>query len=370
MVNMGELFAHDRIGAIPMELVQLSEREAKDFALEPRDLLFARQSVVEAGAGKCSIVLDVRELTCFESHIIRVRLNPDRAIPEFFYYYFRTPIGRARVDSIVTGAAQKGIRGSELQELLVHCPMPKQQERLAQTLCRYDDLISSNRRRMTLLEESVHLLYREWFERLRFPGHEWTHVIDGVPEGWRRGRFADLVSLVNERLEPGKVEPIVPYVGLEHIPRRSLALQEWGAAADVTSTKLWFLQGDILFGKIRPYFHKVVVAPIDGITSSDALVFRAREERNFGLAVATAASDRFVEHSSSTGKIGTRMPRADWATIAEFPVLLPPDSLAQEFSEFVRDRTDLIGRLVLTNRKLREARDYLLPRLMSGQLTA
>src|SRR3990167_862595 len=88
MINMGELFAHERIGAIEMERVQMSERELAAFSVLKGDLLFARQSLVAAGAGKCSIVKAVAEPTTFESHLIRIRLNEHKADPSFFFYYF------------------------------------------------------------------------------------------------------------------------------------------------------------------------------------------------------------------------------------------------------------------------------------------
>ena len=92
MINMGELFANDRIFDIPMELVPLKDNEKKTAKIEKGDLLFARQSLVLEGAGKCSIVMDVSPLTVFESHIIRVRLDENMADPMFYYYYFKSPL--------------------------------------------------------------------------------------------------------------------------------------------------------------------------------------------------------------------------------------------------------------------------------------
>ena len=89
MINMGELFANDRIGDIEMELVPMNEKELSNMLVDVGDLLFARQSLVLAGAGKCSIVTQVSEPTTFESHIIRVRLNRGLADPRFYHYYFK-----------------------------------------------------------------------------------------------------------------------------------------------------------------------------------------------------------------------------------------------------------------------------------------
>lgn len=91
MINMGELFANDRIYDIPMELVPLKDSEKNNAKVEVGDLLFARQSLVFEGAGKCSIVMEVSPLTVFESHLIRVRLK-DNVNPVFYYYYFRSTL--------------------------------------------------------------------------------------------------------------------------------------------------------------------------------------------------------------------------------------------------------------------------------------
>ena len=107
MINMGELFANDRIYDIPMELVPLTDSEKKNCQVSIGDLLFARQSLVLEGAGKCSIVMDVSPLTVFESHLIRVRLNKQVANPLFYYYYFRSAF--SPIKTIVSQCAQAGI---------------------------------------------------------------------------------------------------------------------------------------------------------------------------------------------------------------------------------------------------------------------
>ncbi|HUC13083.1 MAG TPA: hypothetical protein VMS00_01400 [Acidimicrobiales bacterium] len=108
----------------------------------------------------------------------------------------------------------------------------------------------------------------------------------------------------------------VPAVGLEHIPRRQLTLSDWGEAGELQSRKTRFRSGDILFGKIRPYFHKVSVAPLDGICSTDAIVIRPREPY-WGLVVMTVSSNGFVAHAAQTAT-GTKMPRADWKVIGGY----------------------------------------------------
>ena len=174
IVNMGEMFGYDFISNQEMKRLEMDDAELAISSLEDGDLLFGRRSLVEAGAGKCSIVIEPSEPLTFESSIIRVRLNKESVNPRFFYYYFRSPQGRGSIRSIVSGTNVKGIRGSDLKRLLVTCPDKKIQDEVASKLYAYDELIENNHRRIALLEETARLLYKEWFVDLRFPGNEHT----------------------------------------------------------------------------------------------------------------------------------------------------------------------------------------------------
>ena len=144
MINMGELFANDRIYDIPMEYVPCTEKEKENAKIEKGDLLFARQSLIESGAGKCSIVMDASRLTVFESHLIRIRLNYKLANPLFYYYYFKS--GLAPIKSIVTQGVQAGIKASDLAKLSVIVPPFDIQNRIASFLDTIDRKIETNNR--------------------------------------------------------------------------------------------------------------------------------------------------------------------------------------------------------------------------------
>ena len=164
MVNMGELFAHSRLCNTPMERVPLSESEADRFLLEEGDLLFARQSLVLEGAGKCSVFLGDGEPVTFESHVTRVRLDQEIANPDYYYYYFQSHDGRSAIRSIVEqGAGASGIRGRDLTTLDVYWrPLPEQRA-IAQVLGTLDDKIELNRRMNETLEEMARALFKSWF---------------------------------------------------------------------------------------------------------------------------------------------------------------------------------------------------------------
>lgn len=364
MINMGELFANEWLYDIPMERVQLNDREKRECLIAKNDLLFARQSLVASGAGKCSIVREVKEPTTFESHLIRVRLDTTKAVPLFYYYYFKSPLSPMK--TIVTICAQAGIRGSDLATLSVECPDLPTQRRIASILSAYDDLIENNRRQINLLEEAAQRLYREWFVELRFPGHEGVKVVDGVPEGWMKGTFDDICIIKKDALTPDKISPGMPYIGLEHIPRNDFCLADWGMSEEVNSNKFKFNAGDILFGKIRPYFHKVGFTICNGICSTDSIVMNANDEY-YCLLLMTASSDEFVDYTYQTCKEGAKMPRADWNTMKMYPVLIPDSVLLRRFNKQISAIKDKCTVLALQNRQLTEARDRLLPKLMSEE---
>jgi type I restriction enzyme S subunit len=366
MINMGELFAHDRIHDVEMERVPMNDKELSSMLVQKDDLLFARQSLIWSGAGKCSIVMALNEPTTFESHIIRIRLDREKAETLFYYYYFRSPF--SGMTSIITQGVQAGIRANDLKKLNVYLPSLGEQKKISSFLSRYDDLIENNRRRIQLLEESAQLLYREWFVHLRFPGHEHVKVVDGLPEGWEKSSVGELTEQIKSTVKPKDIDPVEPYIGLEHIPRRAITLGNWGQGADVTSGKYRFKEHDILFGKIRPYFHKVGFALTGGVASSDAIVVRAKRAEMQPLVLACMSSDQFVAVASKTVREGSKMPRADWSILQQYPVLIPNHTLLEEFNSFMDPILKQLKNLTFANKRLAEARDLLLPRLMNGEI--
>ena len=299
-----------------------------------------------------------------------VQITDERRIDKgFLYYLLNAHEYRAQVRGSASGATVRHTAPVRIKECWVRVPHDvTYQRKIGDTLAAYDDLIENNQRRMALLEESARLLYREWFVRLRFPGYEHTRITDGVPEGWERKSLGDLCSEIRESVSPDTLEPDTPYIGLEHIPRRSISLNNWGKVEQVMSSKHRFKAGEILFGKIRPYFHKVGVAFVDGVASSDAIVIRPVEEKLHGLVLMTVSSDRFVAVTSKAMKEGSKMPRADWKHMQAYSVPLPPSGLLSTFDGVIQPVISQLKALTFTSQKLRTARDLLLPRLISGEL--
>jgi type I restriction enzyme S subunit len=188
-----------------------------------------------------------------------------------------------------------------------------------------------------------------------------------IPEAWAWRELKELAAESRIGIDPASVDPDTPYVGLEHMPERSIAIADWGTASEAASRKYRFDAGQILFGKIRPYFHKVAVPSVSGICSTDAIVIASRTDECWGLVLAVVSSDAFVEAAVQTSQ-GTKMPRANWNVLERYPVAVPPKGLRDAFNRHMTDTVALIHRLVHANRSLRASRDVLLPRLVSGAI--
>ncbi len=361
MVNMGELFGHRRLSTdVDMERVHLNARHPDRDLLEPQDLLFARQSIVADGAGQASIFLDGEEPVTFESHLIRARVDTTRADPRWLFYWFESNAGRALVRSIVNQVAAAGIRGSDLVRLPVPCPDLASQRAAADVLWTLDDKIDSNRRLADAIEALVMAEFHGRF--VNFVGRQvWD---EDMPVGWRRVALRDIADLHRDFVR-GTSE--LPYLGLDVMPRGSTVLSGWTSTDAPSGHAARFDVGDILFGKLRPYFKKAGVAPIAGRCSTEILVVRPRIDEHYGVVLGHLASDRFIEHCVAVSS-GTRMPRAEWKDASTYVIALPPDGVASAFTELARRSYDHIRRLVLEARTLKEIRDELLPKLVSGEI--
>lgn len=350
------------------DLADLREMRFEQHELDRYGLRYGDIIMCEGGEpGRCAIWKDQRSSMMIQKALHRIRPH-DCLRPEFLYYFFLYKGRTGHLSALFTGSTIKHLPREKLALVDVPVPSHSTQDRIASILSAYDNLIENNRRRIQLLEESARLLYKEWFVHLRFPGHEHVKTKDGVPEGWEKKTLGNLCIEIRESVSPEMLEPDTPYIGLEHMPRRSVSLGEWGTVEQVTSSKHRFRENEILFGKIRPYFHKVGVAFTDGVASSDAIVIRPLNDRLLPLVLMTVSSVGFVAVTAQTMKEGSKMPRADWKQMQQYSVPLPPDSLLKMFNSVIEPIINQLKVLSFNNRKLEKARDLLLPRLMSGEV--
>ena len=392
MIGMGELLASDIISDTEMDRVQMSERELKTFLVEEGDLLFARQSLVAEGAGKCSIVKRLSEPTTYESHLIRVRLDQKKCNPWFYYYLFKLP--NNPIKAIVNQCAQAGIRGNELIKVKVPLLDRPIQDRITSILSVYDNLIEVNNKRIKVLEQMAENLYKEWFVRFRFPGHESTGFIDSklgiIPDSFSIIRMQDAFDYyigggwgnddpdedfsVEAYVIRGTDFPRVSKGDVSSCPLRyhkksnydarklstgDLILEVSGGTAEQPVGRTLLLNDSVL----SRLGDKVICA-------SFCKLIRLRKSVISPLyfyywmqfLYDTRIIDRF--QLQSTGIINFQFEYF----LRKGEILLPTNIIMDEFDARVRRIHGEIAILAEQNEKLIQQRDLLLPRLMSGKL--
>lgn len=380
MVNMGELFSNGIINDIPMERVQMSDKELSKFLLKKGDLLFARQSLVAEGAGKCSYVNDLTEETTFESHLIRVRLNPKRAISKYFYYLFQLP--NNPIKTIVNQCAQAGIRGSELVRVKVPCPSIKVQKKIASILSAYDSQIENNQKRIKLLEQMAENLYKEWFVRFRFPGFENAEFEGGVPKGWKLERLEDFGIVLETGSRPkggidSSVETGVPSLGAEAI--NGLAEFDYNSLKLVPQDyydkmKRGKSKGNhILVYKDGAYIGKVTIFrngfPFKEYSINEHVFFLNTKDCDYqNYLYFTLHQKAFFSLMKNLNR-NAAQPGLSQQDMNGIKVFKPTKDVVNTFNQYAEPIFNEVFSLAKEIRLLTHQRDLLLPRLMSGKLS-
>ena len=300
-----------------------------------------------------------------------VELIADKLDERFAYYLLNSELVRSQLRASATGSTVRHTAPARIESCQIKIPPIETQRVIGGILRTFDDLIQNNLRRIELLEEAVRLLYREWFVNFRYPGHEGVPLLDSdlgpIPEGFRRGCFGDLVRHVADWIEPQEIHREMPVMDLKDFPNGSTTLIRWGYAKDISSRRAHFQEGDVLFGKLRPYFHKVLWAPFDGVCTPSAFVFRAQETVFQTLALSVASSKHFVDIATGSST-GTTMPSTPIDVLLGYPLAIPPTELIVEFDKQIRPLVTTCSVLAATVRGTEEIRDLLLPRLVSGDL--
>lgn len=322
----------------------------------------------EAPLGEVAVLKSER--VALAQRIILLRGNPEVVDPSYLFYALRSPFVQGELAARASGTTVLGIKQSELRQVrLPWYPLPIQ-HRIASILSTYDDLIENSLRRIRILEEMTKSLYREWFVEFRFPGHERVRFVDSplgqIPKGWESAELQAAASLRRERfLAPRDSD--LPLLDLARIPSKSWAIAEFGNPAELSTSRVCFEKGDVLFGGIRPYLHKTVIAPCRGVTNVSVHVLVPKKEEYAAFVGVLCFSDSTIAWADKHST-GTKMPVISWGDLSRMPLLLPCAQVARDFQSLTAPMIDLAGTLIDRNIILRGARDLLLPRLISGEL--
>lgn len=298
--------------------------------------------------------------------------------PQYLYYWFKSPLGIHEVDAISKGTAQKAVPIDGLRRIVLLIPSLRIQNRIVEILSRYDSLIENYQKQIKLLEEATQRLYKEWFIDLHFPGHENTNIIDGVPEGWEKKKLCELFSFVRGKSYTSKElsDEGTIMVNLKNI-------QSFGGyKSDVEKhfigtfkEEQTLMKGDLIMGvtdmtQERRLVGSVALIPDFKETatfSMDLIKLISFKLPNIYLYCAMRYGD--VSRQIAPLANGVNVLHLKPEAISNIEMVVASDSIIEKFVSYTSKTIESILSLQSQLRLLTEARDRLLPKLMSGEIT-
>ena len=287
---------------------------------------------------------------CLGRRMALLRVDETKADYKFLYYYFYSDAWRATVnENIVLGATVDRIPLIKFPDFPVGLPPLETQHRIADILSAYDDLIENNQRQIKLLEEAAQRLYKEWFVDLRFPGHENTKIVDGVPEGWRRGLLQELIDV-----NYGKDHKKAPDDG--NIP-------VYGSGGLMRKCNKSLFSGEAVLIPRKGSLNNIMY--VDETFWTVDTMFYATMKQPHTAIFAYFFVKAFDMYSMN---IGAAVPSMTAKILDAMDVVIPDKETLEKFDKRVKVYFNKIKTLQGQNERLKAARDLLLPKLMSGEV--
>jgi len=348
-------------------LDNLQEMKFEDSENERYGLKYGDLVICEGGEpGRCAIWKEQLPNMKIQKALHRVRVKEDMDY-RFVYYWFLLAGKTGVLKQYYTGATIMHMPGQKLKEVIIDKPPLEIQVKIADILSAYDDLIENNQKQIKLLEEAAQRLYKEWFVDLRFPGHEDVKIVDGVPEGWRYGELQDIVIDAGKREKKSNRDKYLYYLPIECLPKKSLTYKITNDITFAESSLVGFEANDIIFGAMRPYFHKVVFARDNGLTRTTCFVINAKKSSFWAYLLLLLFSTDTIQYANQIS-VGTTMPYVRWQDFIHMPIIIPELDVCRKFQGIIMNITKEISYLSDGYMKLKQARDRLLPKLISGEI--
>lgn len=345
------------------DLVQSTEKEQESYSIRRGDVFVTRTSETSDELGMSCVALKDYPMATYNGFTKRMRPITNRVFPEYIGYYMRLPSFRGEFRAFSTMTTRASLRNEDLLGLEVKLPSIEIQKQIADILSAYDDLIENNQKQIKLLEEVAQRLYKEWFVNLRFPGHENTKIVDGVPEGWNEKTLSQVANVIMGQ------SPKSEFYNSE---KKGLPFHQgvgsYGVRFvmdDIYSTSYTRIAepNSILFsvrapvGRLNVTKNKVVIgrglAAINQTDGCQSYLYYLLKNKFF--------KDNIVGNGSIFASVSK-----DELLNQKF--LIPERNLMMQFEKIVSQMDKQIENLDSKNKKLIEARDRLLPKLMSGEV--
>ena len=332
---------------------------------QPGDMLLTSVGTI----GTPYVVKDTDYFYFKDGNLTWFRNFTDNLLSDFLYYWIQSHDGKGALNALTIGSSQKALTIASLKGLEIPLPPLPDQRRITDMLSAYDDLIVNNQKQIKLLEEAAMRLYKEWFVNLRFPGHENTPIVDGIPEGWNRTRLKKHVKVNPNSISKAYDREHIQYIDISSVNKGRIENRTDYLRKDAPGrAKRLAKDGDTIWGMVRPNLksYALVLEPDDNDVFSTGFAILSPESIPYTFLHCLVTQDDFVGYLVNCTN-GAAYPAVKPNHFEEFEALIPAEEILMQFHEITeplfRSCKKLDSKIIL----LQQARDKLLPKLMNGE---
>jgi type I restriction enzyme, S subunit len=319
--------------------------------------------------------LRTSEKVALAQRVILLRGDSSIIHQGYFFHALKSPFVQAGLRARSSGTTVLGIKQSELWQVQIPCPPLPIQERIASILSAYDDLVANNTRRIKILEEMAQRTYGEWFVNFRFPGHEKVRTVESatgrIPDGWSIVTLKDVAGVNEQSLQPGNgIEEIV-YIDIASVSTASIDNKVRMVFDESPSRARRIVRhGDIIWSTVRPNrrSYSLILEPEPNLIVSTGFAVLTAHAVPYSYLYFATTTDAFAEYLTNHAT-GSAYPAVNAGDFEKAKLLKPPARLLNQFHAIAADMMNLSHCLHLRNLKLRQTRDLLLPKLISGEVS-
>lgn len=305
----------------------------------------------------------------FQRHIAILRPN-EKVLPAFLYYTMLSKDFYAKADAVALGAAQRTVSLTSLRNIRIELPPVETQNRIVSILSAYDDLIENNQKQIKLLEEAAQRLYKEWFVDLRFPGYEHTSIDDGVPEGWKKDSIDSRISLLSgyafksAQFDSSGEYKIVTIKNVKDGEFDGINTSRMMSIPDKMPKHCILAEGDILLSLTGNVGRTCIVS------GNNFLLNQRVAKLQSGIPAFTYCLFRNSDMFDAMNNLANGAAQQNLSPIrtGKITILFPSDDLLADFEIIAGSIIHNMLILIRQCNLLIQARDRLLPKLMSGEM--
>lgn len=353
------------------DLVEVDEKERNSYSIKKGDVFITRTSETMEELGMSTVALKDYPNATYNGFTKRLRPITELLEPRFIGYYLRTPEFRGKFMAFSAMTTRASLTNDDLLSLEVPVPPLPVQQRIASILSAYDDLIENNQKQIKLLEEAAQRLYKEWFVDLRFPGHENVKIVDGVPDGWNKVRLDEVTSVLKRGISPKYDENgEFTVINQKCIRKNIVDYSESRKQSKKYAEELQLQESDTVIcstgigtlGRVGQIYN------VYQNSTFDSHVTLVRANKLIGKQFLFWSLKLLQPYLMSLGKGSTNQQELYKSDLAACLLLLPEEYIMNAFERQAQELHDTIAVKTKQISALREARDRLLPKLMSGEI--